>query len=418
MSSEQHSNDLDQLLDSALDDFQTLNLASTSSQRLGTFYNQRPVDEIFYDIYDRYEPCNEPSLDNCFISTSYDATTHFESTVSDVLNIPLPAVMEFIRNHLISSIILVMISSVASLTFNLPNIGTKNQNREIFTQGVWASISNSGIQVTPDEIGSPITPPAILTPSQVLPPSLLFDPRYFFVPEELLPPKERTCLPSLSSTNPSQNQTCNLVTPSFSVYTPTPPQIFKIGKSSIKMHLKHHEEHIEDILNYLDELSFHRIEKMEEGRINDRMIIQRNGNELKTELKRIRTQIIKLHKKQLGQKDKIAFAHYRISNLEQIIEEIQALKRQVVYTKESRFVPYFQLISLSSSSPSFASLSPMPPKRTSTSETPAITLAAIQQLITDGITAALEAQAATMANADNPNRNTGPREIHVAKRGN
>ncbi|GJS05480.1 reverse transcriptase domain-containing protein [Tanacetum coccineum] len=60
----------------------------------------------------------------------------------------------------------------------------------------------------------------------------------------------------------------------------------------------------------------------------------------------------------------------------------------------------------------------MPPKRTSTSETPAITLATIQQLMTDGISAALEAQAATMANADNPNRNTGPREIPVAKRGN
>ncbi|GJY52406.1 reverse transcriptase domain-containing protein [Tanacetum coccineum] len=57
-------------------------------------------------------------------------------------------------------------------------------------------------------------------------------------------------------------------------------------------------------------------------------------------------------------------------------------------------------------------------KRTSTSETPAITLDAIQQLITNGITTALEAQAATMANADNPNRNTGPREIPVAKRGN
>ena len=27
------------------------------------------VDEIFYDIYDRYEPVNEPSLDNCFVST-------------------------------------------------------------------------------------------------------------------------------------------------------------------------------------------------------------------------------------------------------------------------------------------------------------------------------------------------------------
>ncbi|GKC51651.1 hypothetical protein Tco_1074396 [Tanacetum coccineum] len=47
-------------------------------------------------------------------------------------------------------------------------------------------------------------------------------------------------------------------------------------------------------------------------------------NELKTELKRIRTQIIKLQKKQLWQKDKIAFAHYRFSNLEQIIEDIQA----------------------------------------------------------------------------------------------
>ncbi|GKD35631.1 reverse transcriptase domain-containing protein [Tanacetum coccineum] len=60
----------------------------------------------------------------------------------------------------------------------------------------------------------------------------------------------------------------------------------------------------------------------------------------------------------------------------------------------------------------------MPSKRTSTSETPTITVAAIQQLITDGITAALETQAATMANVDNPNWNTGPREIPLAKRGN
>ncbi|GJS82073.1 hypothetical protein Tco_0748614 [Tanacetum coccineum] len=165
----------------------------------------------------------------------------------------------------------------------------------------------------------PITPPAILTPSPVLPPSLLFDPRYFFVPEELLPPKKRIHSPSSSSTtlsNSSLNQTCNLVSPSSSVYTPTPPQIFEIGKCSIKMYMKHHEEQIEDILNYLEEHSFHRIGKMEEGRIN--------GNELKTELKGIRTQIIRLQKKRLGQKDKIAFAHYRISDLEQIIKKIQA----------------------------------------------------------------------------------------------
>ncbi|GKB40765.1 reverse transcriptase domain-containing protein [Tanacetum coccineum] len=191
-----------------------------------------------------------------------------------------------------------------------------------------------------------ITPPAILTPSPVLPPSLLFDPRYFFVPEELLPPKKQIHSSSTTLSNSSRNQTCNLVSPSFSVYTPTPPQIFEIGKSSIKMHLKHHEEQIKDILNYLDELSFHRIEKMEEGRIND---IDHHENDV------------------LG---------YMLS--------------------------YVAKCS----------------KRTSTSETPSITLAAIQQLITDGITTALEAQAATMANADNPNRNTGPREIPIAKRGN
>ncbi|GJY29968.1 hypothetical protein Tco_0405735 [Tanacetum coccineum] len=106
----------------------------------------------------------------------------------------------------------------------------------------------------------------------------------------------------------------------------TPPAILTLSpeKVQFKMHLKNHEETKQDILNYLDKLSFHRIEKIEEGRINDRMIIRRNGNELKTELKRIHTQIIKLQKKQLGQNDKIAFAHYRISNLEQIIEEIQA----------------------------------------------------------------------------------------------
>ncbi|GJU64663.1 hypothetical protein Tco_1246498 [Tanacetum coccineum] len=172
----------------------------------------------------------------------------------------------------------------------------------------------------------PITPPAILTLSPILPPSLLFNPRYFFIPEKLLPPKKRICSPSSSSTtlsNPSRNQTRNLVSPSSSVYTPTPPQIFEIGKCPIKMYLKHHEGQIEDILNYLDELYLHHIEKMEEGRI-DRMIIRRNSDELKTELKKIRTQIIKLQKKQLGQKDKIAFAHYRISDLEQIIEKIQA----------------------------------------------------------------------------------------------
>ncbi|GJZ49476.1 hypothetical protein Tco_0603666 [Tanacetum coccineum] len=126
----------------------------------------------------------------------------------------------------------------------------------------------------------PITSPAILTQSPVLPPSLLFDPRYFFVPEELLPPKKRIRSPSSSSTtlsNSSRNQTCNLVSPSFSVYTPTPPQIFEIGKSSCKIHLKHHENQIEDILNYLEELSFLRIGEMEEDYQTSKEAIRAKG---------------------------------------------------------------------------------------------------------------------------------------------
>ncbi|GKG42524.1 hypothetical protein Tco_0476822, partial [Tanacetum coccineum] len=47
-------------------------------------------------------------------------------------------------------------------------------------------------------------------------------------------------------------------------------------------------------------------------------------NKLKTELEKVRSHIIKLQRKQLGQRDNIAFAHYRISNLEQSIEENQA----------------------------------------------------------------------------------------------
>ncbi|GJR38039.1 putative reverse transcriptase domain-containing protein [Tanacetum coccineum] len=52
----------------------------------------------------------------------------------------------------------------------------------------------------------------------------------------------------------------------------------------------------------------------------------------------------------------------------------------------------------------------MPPKRTSTSEALAMTQAAIKKLVADSVFAALEAQAATMANADNTNRNIGERE--------
>ncbi|GJS25560.1 hypothetical protein Tco_0454192 [Tanacetum coccineum] len=63
-----------------------------------------------------------------------------------------------------------------------------------------------------------------------------------------------------------------------------------------------------------------------------------------------------------------------------------------------------------------AELREMPPKRTSTSEAPAMTQAAIRKLVADSVATALEAQAAMMANADNTNRNTRTREAPVARK--
>nr|GEW75385.1 hypothetical protein [Tanacetum cinerariifolium] len=65
----------------------------------------------------------------------------------------------------------------------------------------------------------------------------------------------------------------------------------------------------------------------------------------------------------------------------------------------------------------------IPPKRSSTStasasKVPAMDQAAIQQLISDGIVASLEALAATMENTDNPNRNLRSKETLIGKRGN
>ncbi|GKA29374.1 reverse transcriptase domain-containing protein [Tanacetum coccineum] len=60
----------------------------------------------------------------------------------------------------------------------------------------------------------------------------------------------------------------------------------------------------------------------------------------------------------------------------------------------------------------------MPPKKTSTFVAPAITQAANRQLVADSVAAALEAQAANMTNTDNTNRNTGPRETPIARKGN
>nr|GEW65901.1 hypothetical protein [Tanacetum cinerariifolium] len=141
------------------------------------------------------------------------------------------------------------------------------------------------------------------------------------------------------------------------------PQVFEIGESSHKTSLERHEEHMKTILNHLDELPLECINQVEEnieGLVNGRVIIQRDFDKLETELQEARSPSSR-YEESSGQ-------------------------------------------------------DPMAPKRTSTSATPAMNQAAIRKLVADSVAAALEAQAATMVNTDNTNRNTRQRETHVARK--
>ncbi|GJX36719.1 hypothetical protein Tco_0248276 [Tanacetum coccineum] len=109
-----------------------------------------------------------------------------------------------------------------------------------------------------------------------------------------------------------------------------PPQVFKIGESSHKTHLERHEEQIKTILNHLDELPLERIEHMEdkiEGLGNGRVIIQRDFDQLETELQEARTQISGFQREQIRHDDEIVLARVRISTLEMLIEDIQVRHR-------------------------------------------------------------------------------------------
>ncbi|GKB44582.1 hypothetical protein Tco_0889524, partial [Tanacetum coccineum] len=102
--------------------------------------------------------------------------------------------------------------------------------------------------------------------------------------------------------------------------------VYEIGESSHVTRLEHHEEHIDVILNHLDEHPLERIEKIEdniEGLSNGRVIIQRDFDQLETELQEARTQIAGFQRKQMGHDDEIVFTRVRIYTLEMLIEDIQ-----------------------------------------------------------------------------------------------
>ncbi|GKD94778.1 hypothetical protein Tco_1374615, partial [Tanacetum coccineum] len=106
--------------------------------------------------------------------------------------------------------------------------------------------------------------------------------------------------------------------------------LFKIGESSHKTSLERHEEHIKTILNHLDELPYERIEHIEdkiEGLGDGRLIVQRDFDQLETELQEAHTQIARFQRNQMGHDDKIVIARVRTSTLEILIEDIQIRHR-------------------------------------------------------------------------------------------
>ncbi|GJX06304.1 hypothetical protein Tco_0194236 [Tanacetum coccineum] len=132
-------------------------------------------------------------------------------------------------------------------------------------------------------------------------------------PPNFLPPSpKRARFLSSSSTNAS-----------------APPQVLEIRENyhgAPDTSYARHEEQIETILNHLDELPLERIEHMKdkiEGLGNGRVIIQRDFDQLETELQEARTQISGFQREKIRHDDEIALARFRISTLELIIEDIQ-----------------------------------------------------------------------------------------------
>ncbi|GJV54211.1 hypothetical protein Tco_1449952 [Tanacetum coccineum] len=179
---------------------------------------------------------------------------------------------------------------------------------------------------------------------------------------------------------------------------PNPTKYLEIGETSRKSAIKRHEEQIQGIQGYLEEIPPERFEQIEngiEGLGKGTIIIQRDFDALATELQQAHTQITKLRRKQIGSNHKISLARYRIAELAEVINDMETRHQEDIEKLMNSIIELQNRIQ-------------MPPKRASTTEAPAMTQDAIRKLVADSVTSALEAQAATMASASNPNRNTGP----------
>ncbi|GJR62740.1 putative reverse transcriptase domain-containing protein [Tanacetum coccineum] len=247
-----------------------------------------------------------------------------------------------------------------------------------------------------------------------------------------------------------------------------PSPVFETGESSHVTRLERHEEQIDAILNHLDGLPLERIKHMEdkiEGLGNSLVIIQRDFNQLETERQEARTQIFGFQREQIRHDDKIVLARVRISTLEMIIEDIQVIHVSYLYVSgitmvllPSSFLKplYPDIMDMNNNQDIEHMIPPTPPGDTeplvrspiSLSPSSSVGSSSSVRLTTpppdypfdESIFAKLDnslwiiprllgsepvpekpneppsAQAATIANTDNTNRNTGQRETPIARK--
>ncbi|GJV67656.1 hypothetical protein Tco_1483165 [Tanacetum coccineum] len=159
---------------------------------------------------------------------------------------------------------------------------------------------------------------------------------------------------------------------------------------------------------FLDAILIERIKNIEngiEGLGKGTIIIQRDFDALEAELQQAHTQISKLQRKQIGCNHKISLARYRIAELGEVINDMETRHQADIENLMDSIIELKNRMEI-------------PPKRASTTEVPTMTQDSIRKLVADSVTSALEAQAATMASASNPDRNTGPTGTLGVKTGN
>ncbi|GKA88294.1 putative reverse transcriptase domain-containing protein [Tanacetum coccineum] len=195
-----------------------------------------------------------------------------------------------------------------------------------------------------------------------------------------------------------------------------PPQVFEIGESSHVTRLERHEEQIDAILNHLDKLPRERIEHMEDKIEGLEILLWR----YLSRISRITMDLLP--------PGFLEPLYLDMINNQDITHMIPTTPPRDTELPIGSPISLSPSSSVGSSSPVRSTTPPpgypfdesifaeMDPKRTSTSTALAMTQAAIRKLVADSVAIALEAQAATMANTDNTNRNIGQRETLVAKK--